>query len=145
MVDETRVGLAAGQCHLQRVNDEIGAHVLGHRPADYPPREGVLDGGEIDPALPAPQVGDVGDPEHVGGGRAEVAAHQVVGDSHPRHPDRRVTAPFRHQDADPCLSHQPLHPLSRDPGPVRHAQLGVDARRAVDPACLPVDLTNALG
>jgi hypothetical protein len=45
VVDEARVRLSARKRHLQRVDNQIGAHVLGHRPADYPATEGVLDGG----------------------------------------------------------------------------------------------------
>ena len=51
--------------HLQRVDDQRGAHVGGHRPADDLTRERVLDGGEVQPALAGPQVGDVSDPQHV--------------------------------------------------------------------------------
>lgn len=41
----------AGDPHLQRVDDQIGSHVVGHRPADDPPREGVLDGDAYDNAM----------------------------------------------------------------------------------------------
>lgn len=37
--------------HLERVDDELAAHVLGHRPADDHPQERVLDGCEVEPAL----------------------------------------------------------------------------------------------
>jgi hypothetical protein len=36
-----------GKPSLRRVDDQFGAHVVGHRPADDRPREGVLDGGEV--------------------------------------------------------------------------------------------------
>jgi hypothetical protein len=52
VMHETGPGAAAVKGHLERVDDELGAHVVGHRPADDPSREGVLDGGEVDPALP---------------------------------------------------------------------------------------------
>jgi hypothetical protein len=65
---ETRIGAPAVQAHLQRVDDELGAHVLGHRPADDHPGERVLNSGEVEPALPGPQVGQICDPQHVRGG-----------------------------------------------------------------------------
>jgi hypothetical protein len=55
----------ASEGRLQRVDDEFGAHVIGHGPAHDPAAVGVLDGSEVDPALPGPQVGDLSDPEHV--------------------------------------------------------------------------------
>src|SRR5215210_99393 len=57
MMDEPGRGPAAVQRHLERVDDELVAHVAGHAPAGDPARVGVLEGGEVDPALPGPQVG----------------------------------------------------------------------------------------
>jgi hypothetical protein len=37
--------------------------VIGHLPADDPTAVGVLDGGEVEPPLPCPEVGDVGEPQ----------------------------------------------------------------------------------
>jgi hypothetical protein len=34
-VDETRLRSAAGDRHLERVDDELGAEMVGHRPADH--------------------------------------------------------------------------------------------------------------
>jgi hypothetical protein len=73
IVNETRLGAAAGERYLQRVDDECGADVIGHRPADDAAAIAVVHGGEIDPALPAAQIGDFGEPEHVRAGRAEPA------------------------------------------------------------------------
>lgn len=50
VVDEASFGLAAGQRHLKRVEDELRSHVLGHRPPTIRREKGVLDGGEIDPS-----------------------------------------------------------------------------------------------
>ena len=145
VVNQPRVGPATSEAHLQRVDDQLCAHVLGHRPADDRPREGVLHRRRVDPALPAAQIGDVSDPEHVGGSGAEVPLHQVIGDPHPWHPDCGSPALFGHQAADPGLAHQPLHPLSRDLDLVAEPQLGVDAPGIVDAAGAAVDLADALG
>ena len=72
--------------HLQRVDDELRAHVVGHRPADDPAAVGVLDRGQVQPALPGPQVGHVRDPEHGSAPAGEnCALDEVIGD-----PDARA-------------------------------------------------------
>jgi hypothetical protein len=35
-MDQSRLGPAVIERHLQRVEDELGAHVIGHRPAHDP-------------------------------------------------------------------------------------------------------------
>jgi hypothetical protein len=81
MVNQARRGSAALNGHLERVDDELCAHVFGHRPADDRAAVGVLDGGEIDPALPRPQVGHVGDPQPVRHRRPEAPLDEIVGDA----------------------------------------------------------------
>jgi hypothetical protein len=36
VVDQPRLGPTPGKRHLQRVDHQLRAHVLGHRPADDP-------------------------------------------------------------------------------------------------------------
>jgi hypothetical protein len=55
-------GLAAPDRHLQRLDDEFGAHVLGHRPADASSAEGVDDDGQVELALPRGDLGEIGHP-----------------------------------------------------------------------------------
>jgi hypothetical protein len=144
MMDKPRRRAAARDGHLERVDDELGAHVIGHRPADDAAAVGILDGGEVQPALPCAQVCDVGDPEHVGRLRPEAPFDEVVGDADAGHPDRRPAALAGHQAADAGLAHQPLHALARSADPVREPQVGVDPRRAVDLAVIAVDLLDLL-
>ena len=75
VVHELDVGAAAStrQSHAQRVEDEVGAHVIGELPANDPAREDVDDEAEVDHALPAANVGEVRDPEPVGAVGAEMA------------------------------------------------------------------------
>src|SRR6266545_3255548 len=84
-------GVRSTMCkrHLQCVGDELGAQVVGHRPADDPAAVEVLDGDEVEPALPGAQVGDVGDPAAVRSAGGEVALEEIVGDPDAGHPDRR--------------------------------------------------------
>src|SRR6266545_4804558 len=48
--------------HLERVEDELGAHVRRELPADDHAAVAVEDEGEIDEAVPGADVGDIGDP-----------------------------------------------------------------------------------
>ena len=77
---------------LKRVCDELGAHVLGHRPADDPSAVGVLHGGEVEPPLPGPQIGDVRGLQHVRGVGPELPVDEVISDTDAGHPDRRPSA-----------------------------------------------------
>jgi hypothetical protein len=70
-------GPAGAQRHLERVEHERGAHVLCQLPADDAAAERVDDEGEEQHALPAAQVGDVGDPEAIRALDTEVAPHQI--------------------------------------------------------------------
>lgn len=51
-----------GDRHLQGGLDQVCARVLLDRPADHTTR----DGGQVEPAPPDPQIGDVADPHSVG-------------------------------------------------------------------------------
>jgi hypothetical protein len=46
-MDQAGLGAPAGDGHLERVDDELCAHVLGHAPADDRAAVGVLDASEI--------------------------------------------------------------------------------------------------
>ena len=51
--DRARAGAALPARHLQGVDDELGADVVGDRPADDPSGEHVDDGAAVDPAVAA--------------------------------------------------------------------------------------------
>jgi len=53
---------AAVDGHVERVDDELVAEVVGHRPADDAAAVAIDDRREIQPALPGADVGDVGGP-----------------------------------------------------------------------------------
>ena len=63
--------------HVERVEDELGAQMRRHRPADDAPAPRVEHDGEVEEAGPRRDVGDVGDPELVGPGRREVAVDEI--------------------------------------------------------------------
>jgi hypothetical protein len=128
---------------LERVDDELGAQIVLERPADDAAAEAIDDDCEIEPALPSAQVGDVGDPQPVRGRRREVALHEVVGDAHAWHADRRATTAPLDDAADAVLAHQPLHALATDRDVVG-SQVAVDARRAVSATACDVQLPDPL-
>jgi hypothetical protein len=70
--------------HAQRVEVQIGAHVIGELPADDPAAEGVDDEAEEGQAFPAAQVGEVGDPQLIGPARGEVAIDEIGRAQRPR-------------------------------------------------------------
>ena len=65
VMDESWLGSAAVDGHLEGVDDELGAEVVGDRPADDPARVAVEHDRDVEPALPGAHVADVGDPEPV--------------------------------------------------------------------------------
>ena len=108
-------GVALGERHPQGVEDEVGAHVRGELPADDLAAEGVDHEGEEQVALPAAQVGEVGDPEPVRARGAEVALDQVgpavgAGVGLGRSPG--LPTPLGALDSG--VSHQPLHAAPAD-------------------------------
>ena len=68
---------ALPQRHVQRFEHQLGAQVIGHRPAHYPPAEGVDDDRQKQESGPGRDVGDVGDPKSVGRIGFEPALNEV--------------------------------------------------------------------
>jgi len=65
-MDEASAGSTTGDGHVDGIEDQLGAQVSGHRPADDSAAEHVHDDGQIEEALPGRQIGDVGHPQPVG-------------------------------------------------------------------------------
>src|SRR5260370_33598878 len=111
---ETTLGTSSLKCLLERVDDEFGAEVVLKRPADDATAIAVHDHGEIQPALPGAQGGDVGDPKSVRSRRLEVALDEIGRDTHARNANcRAATSPFD-AAADARLPHQPVQPPPTD-------------------------------
>jgi hypothetical protein len=144
VVDQSRVGSAAGDGHLERVDDKLGAQVVGDRPADDPAAVAVHHRGQIQPALPGAQIGDVSDPQPVRASGLKVALDEVGRRSDAGHADRGLAATAADQAADLGLAHQALDALAADPDALV-AQLGVHPRGAVGAASALVDLPDPLG
>src|SRR5215217_6094241 len=143
--DQPGAGTAMLDGHLKGVGDQFGAHVIGHRPADDPAREEVLDGDEIEPSLPRAQIRDVRDPALVGSGGTEVPIEQVVGDANPWDPNRGRLPLLLLQARQAGLAHEALDALAADPLAVVEHEVRPDPRRPIDPAAQREQLSDPGG
>ena len=168
MEDEPVGGTAVPYCHLQRVGDEFGAHVVAERPADDLARRQIDDRRQVRPPLPGRDVGDVADVTAVDlGAGTKRTPDQVEGRGRGRVGDGGRTPTFLgpalqarppHQPAHPTLPagnttlpQRPMHPR----GPVRalglrmdrgdlHDELGVE-HGASRPLCLATLIEGGTG
>jgi hypothetical protein len=69
--------LPLGDRHVEGVQDQFGAQVLGHRPAHHPAGVGVQDDRQVQPALAGALLGDVGRPEPIRRWWGEVPLDQI--------------------------------------------------------------------
>ena len=132
-----RAGRAAPPAgHLQGIDDQFGAQVVGDGPADHAATEHVQHGRQIDPALVGGVLGDVSDPEPVRAVGMELPLH-VIG------PDRlgslMVPPPPPVHSRQSVQAHQPRNSPPTHRLPVAEHQLGVNPpipvrrpRRGVD-------------
>ena len=148
------------QRQVQRLECQLGAQVRPYGPPDHAPREQVEDHRQIQPALPRPEVGDVGDPAFVRALRVEVAPEHVRRHGQPMGAVGGVPEPllghaheaqFPQQAGDPFLAHReafllellvdPRAPVGASAGRMdgsdAHRQPGVLALPAARPALRP--------
>jgi hypothetical protein len=76
-MNDTVLRRAASGCHVERVDDELGAEVVLHGPADDRAAACIEHDCEIQVTLHRRHVRDVSDPELVGARRAEVAVDEI--------------------------------------------------------------------
>jgi hypothetical protein len=77
-MDRARREPAPADGHLKDRDDELGAHVGLHRPANDPAAEKIPNGGEILPALAGADLLDVGRLRAIGSVGPEFAADEVT-------------------------------------------------------------------
>ena len=123
---------AAPAGHLQGVDDQLGAHVVGNRPADHGAAEDVEHRGAVDLALAGGVLGDVGDPQPVGALGDEAALHQIL--VHRRRRTRSAMLAPVTDAGQAGGAHQPGHPLAAAGHAESQAELGVHPRCAVGAA-----------
>lgn len=125
--DLTRIGLASPAGHVQGVDHQSGAQVIGDGPADHPPRPGVDDHSQIHLPFQSGVFGYVGHSKPVGAGWMELAVDQIVGGLSTRIPAGcAMTAATPVYPFDPGLTHQPFHPLAGDGDVLAQSELGPD-------------------
>jgi hypothetical protein len=79
VVDEPRRGPPTSQGHRERVGGQLGAQVVGRRPADHALGVGVHEDGGGESAFTRWHEGSVADPQAVRRRRREIARDQVGG------------------------------------------------------------------
>src|SRR5215211_991987 len=139
-------GVAGGDRVGQRVSDQYGAQVLGQGEANHPARGDVDHRGQVQPAFPGRDIGDVATPAGVdrGGVDGKVAADQVRAGGGCRIGDGRALEPARGAATQPGGAHQACHTLAAMAVPAT-TQLGVDAWSAVAALGGLVGLADVLG
>jgi hypothetical protein len=141
-----RRGITGGDRVGQRVAGQLGAQMLGQGEADHPAGGDVDHGGQVQPALPGRDVGDVATPAGVdrGGVDGEVPADQVGSGGRRRVRDRGLVPAARRPAPQPGAAHQPGHPLTAVVV-AGAAQRGVDAWCAIAALGHLVRLADLLG
>src|ERR1039457_6046446 len=126
------------QRHRKGVEGKLRREAVARRPADDSAGKEIQKRGEVEPALPRPDVGDVRDPGDVGGTNLEVAGELV-------RCDREIVSGIRGGSETPLSarlqafeSHQPRHAISAD-GMTLGLKLRVHAGAAVGCVAAPVD------
>ncbi len=116
--------------HLQGIQHQLRAEVMGHGPPDDAAAEGVEHHGEVEETRSRRHIGDVGDPEPVRCLGREHAIDEIGGG--PRLPVRPrrdgAAAPVACPD-EAGFPHQPGDPFA-GVSLTLHPQIGLDARRA---------------
>lgn len=63
--------------HVERIKDQFGAQMIGHRPTDDAPTKRVENDGKKEKTRPCRHVGDIRYPQLVGAGGAKVPVDQI--------------------------------------------------------------------
>ena len=127
------------QRHVERVQHELGAQMIRHRPADDPSTPRIDHDRQIQEPRPRRHVRDVRHPELVGTRCSEVTLNEVRGRTRVAIPSRRPRSPSTRDPLDPGSAHESRDPLATD----RYAvggELGVDPRNPVGPSRGRMDL-----
>ena len=132
MSDEASFVLSSrGKRHLEGVGDQALPHVVGQLPADDAPGVDVEHHGQVAPALPGADIGEVGKPQLIGARGAEVAAHEIGSGYRRRAGDRRTLDLAWGDAGDAVEAHQPLDSAARHTDALV-AQVVPDLELAVD-------------
>ncbi len=143
MVDDV-LGAALPDSHLQSLQDQLGAQVGCHGPADNPAAPGVEHDGQIQEPRPRWNVRNVSDPEFIGATGCEVTLDQIGGRSSPSL-SLGGAGCFATADTPQIGSfHQARHPLASHM-PALFCQFCVDTRGTIGAFRSLVDFLDFLG
>src|SRR5579859_2407237 len=144
VMNKTSCWPAAVQSHLQCVDRQLGAQMIGERPAHDASAERIQDDRQIEPALPRAHVRDVRYPKFVRCGRIEVAVHQLRRLSCWRNrSDGGASKSLRAAPRQARRSHQSSDSLLTD-ARASCAKFGMHSRRAIRTEAGRVDVPNAI-
>ncbi len=88
--DEARLDIPSLKCHLQCVSNQLFGHAGIQRPADDTARIQVHYRGQIQPAIPDPDIGDIRRPLLVRTFSIELTLEEIIGDAGHRFGVRRI-------------------------------------------------------
>ena len=145
VMDQPRVGSAIPDGHVEGVHHQLGSEVVGHRPANHPAAEDIQDHGQVQPARPGRDVGDVRGPHPIRCRRREPPPDQVWGRSGLRVPSSQPSTPAPVTPNQPGGPHQPSDPFAAHLHTVVQPELGVDAWGAVGGPAAGMDGPDLLG
>jgi hypothetical protein len=117
--------------HLQGVDDELGADVIGDGPAHDPSAPRIDDDRDIDLALASRVFCDVADPEAIRPIDAELAVDQVIGGDRLGITARAAVISPLVDAGDARRPQEPLDALAADADALAETKLVVDARCAI--------------
>lgn len=137
--DRPRGGSALPAGHVESVDDEFGADVVGDRPADDPSGPGIHDRAAIDPAVGSSVLSDVGEPEPIRAIGMELALDQVVMGCRGR--DMSLLATVTHA-LELVFAHEPSDPLPSAGKAHVKCEFGMNPRRPIGSPRHHMDLTD---
>jgi hypothetical protein len=120
--------LALGDRHVEGVKDQLGAQVLGPRPADDPAGEAVQHDRQVQPAFIGALLGEVGHPRPVRSWWGEVPLDQVGCGGGLWVPAGQAAQPATVAALEASGPHQPGHRFAAHLHVPTEPQLGVHAR-----------------
>ena len=142
MVDHA-VGPALPEGHVEGIEHEPCAQVVGHGPADHAAAEGIQHDGEEEEPGPGGDVGDVGAPKPIGCVGGEGALDQVRRRAGARIPRRR-SRPLASADAPQArTAHQSGDPLAAHSA-ASIDEIGVDAGSTIGASRNAMNLADAI-
>ncbi len=117
--------------HLEGVDDELRAHVIGDRPAHDPAAERVEDDGQVGLAVLGRVLGDIHHPQAIRLGGIEGPLDQVIGGLSTEVPTGAAAPAPPVNAGNLRLAHQAFDPFARAANVLAEFQLGVDPRQAI--------------